>query len=84
MFTLRRGVRFHDGNEMTAEDVKVNLDRLRDPTFGSPNRTKLDSVQEIRVRNPCTLPGCPGLARQPSCLRTAARPRAAAQGGAAA
>lgn len=28
MFYLRRGVKFHDGRELTAEDVKFSLDRL--------------------------------------------------------
>ena len=55
VFTLRRGVRFHDGNEMTADDVKFTFDRLRDPAFGSPNRTKLTPVQEIRIRDPYTV-----------------------------
>ncbi len=49
IFTLRRGVRFHDGHEMTADDVKFTFDRLRDPAFGSPNRTKLAAVQEVRI-----------------------------------
>jgi peptide/nickel transport system substrate-binding protein len=30
-FTIRQGVLFHNGREMTAEDVKFSLDRLRDP-----------------------------------------------------
>ena len=55
VFTLRRGVRFHDGNEMTADDVKFTFDRLRDPAFGSPNRTKLDPVRDIRIRDPYTI-----------------------------
>ena len=55
VFSLRRGVRFHDGNEMTADDVKFTFDRLRDPAFGSPNRTKMDAVQEVRVRDPYTV-----------------------------
>jgi len=27
-FNLRRGVKFHDGTELTAEDVKYSLDRM--------------------------------------------------------
>src|SRR5262245_65345865 len=30
VFHLRRGVRFHDGKEMDAEDVKYTYDRVRD------------------------------------------------------
>jgi peptide/nickel transport system substrate-binding protein/oligopeptide transport system substrate-binding protein len=34
-FTLRRGVRFHHGREMTADDVVFSLARLLDPRVGS-------------------------------------------------
>ncbi len=35
-FRLRRGVRFHHGREMTAEDVKYSLERILLPEMGSP------------------------------------------------
>ena len=35
-FTLRPGVTFHNGREMTAEDVKYSLDRVTDPETQSP------------------------------------------------
>jgi ABC-type transport system substrate-binding protein len=35
-FDLRRGVRFHHGEEMTADDVKFSLERILDPRNGSP------------------------------------------------
>src|SRR5919201_2027758 len=31
IFKLRTGVKFHNGREMTAEDVKFSLDRVADP-----------------------------------------------------
>ncbi|HEV7664710.1 MAG TPA: ABC transporter substrate-binding protein [Chloroflexota bacterium] len=34
-FKLRRGVQFHTGRELTADDVKWSLLRLQDPTIGS-------------------------------------------------
>ena len=34
-FTLRQGVRFHDGQVMSAADVVATFDRLTDPTMGS-------------------------------------------------
>jgi ABC-type transport system substrate-binding protein len=35
-FYLRKGVRFHHGDELTAEDVKFSLERLLDRKTGSP------------------------------------------------
>jgi ABC-type transport system substrate-binding protein len=35
-FKLRPGVTFHNGREMTAEDVKYSLDRVTDPETQSP------------------------------------------------
>ena len=52
VFGLRRGVLFHDGTEMTAGDVVFTLDRLRDPAFGSPNRSKLAAVSRVRALSP--------------------------------
>ncbi len=38
-FHLRRGVRFHDGTECTAADVKFTYDAMTDPANRSPWRT---------------------------------------------
>ena len=35
-FHLRTGVKFHNGREMTAEDVKYSLDRVTNPVTQSP------------------------------------------------
>ncbi|WP_432284293.1 ABC transporter substrate-binding protein [Aminobacter sp. BA135] len=35
-FKLRQGVKFHNGREMTAEDVKYSLDRVTNPKTQSP------------------------------------------------
>src|SRR5919108_5256315 len=35
-FWLRQGVRFHDGTELTAEDVKFSIDSLFDPKAVAP------------------------------------------------
>lgn len=33
-FTLRKGVQFHSGRELTSDDIKWNLTRVRDPKLG--------------------------------------------------
>jgi peptide/nickel transport system substrate-binding protein len=46
-FKLRKGVKFHDGGEMNAEDVVFSLSRLKDPAVASPYASKLEAVKEI-------------------------------------
>ncbi|HSE95789.1 MAG TPA: ABC transporter substrate-binding protein [Methylomirabilota bacterium] len=48
VFVLRRGVRFHDGKELDAEDVKYSYDRIRDPKV-SPGANDFITVQAIDV-----------------------------------
>ncbi len=43
-FNLRRGVKFHNGEEFTAHDVLFSLQRLLDPDFASPGRSRLAMV----------------------------------------
>ena len=38
-FKLRQGVKFHNGREMTADDVKYTLDRVTNPKTQSPAST---------------------------------------------
>jgi peptide/nickel transport system substrate-binding protein/oligopeptide transport system substrate-binding protein len=44
-FYLRKGVQFHNGREMSAEDVVYSLSRLLNPTVGSRNSPLLDKVK---------------------------------------
>ncbi|MBI2908201.1 MAG: ABC transporter substrate-binding protein [Chloroflexi bacterium] len=50
-FYLNKGVKFHDGASLTAEDVKYNLDRLRAPPRGvlSPRAALLASIDRIET-----------------------------------
>lgn len=55
VFKLRQGVKFHDGEAMTADTVKFNFDRLLDPATGSPRRTLFESITEVKVIDPLTV-----------------------------
>lgn len=48
-FRLREGVRFHTGQEMTAEDVAYSYDYIRDPANGSPGAGDYATIESIEV-----------------------------------
>lgn len=48
-FKLRPNVKFHNGQTMTAEDVKYSIDRVLDPKTASPWRSWFDAVKEVKV-----------------------------------
>lgn len=68
VFKLRQGVKFHNGEEMTSEDVKFSLDRVRSEAFGSPNRGKfiaidsIDAIDKYTVRINTKQPSVPIMA----------------------
>jgi len=49
---LRKGVKFHNGAEMTVEDVKFSLDRVRDEKLPGFHATNLKKVTEVKVTGP--------------------------------
>jgi len=55
VFHLRPNVKFHNGQTMTAEDVKYSIDRVVDPKTASPYRSWFDSIQEVKIVDPLTL-----------------------------
>src|SRR3954467_5204510 len=52
-FKLRDGVKFHDGQPLTAEDVKFTYDLILNEKTGSPRRAGLAPVIDtITVKSP--------------------------------
>ncbi len=50
-FFLRKSVRFHNGREMKAADVKFALDRAVNPETKHPYRTQYDAIQDVIVKD---------------------------------
>ncbi len=48
-FHLRKGVRFHNGREMRATDVKYSFERILDPNTGSRRRKNLEVIDHIEI-----------------------------------
>lgn len=56
-FKIRDDVVFHNGEKMTAEDVRVSLDRVANPPEGlvSPRESELSDIVSIEAPDPQTL-----------------------------
>ena len=48
-FRLEQGVKFHNGREMVADDVKYSFERILDPKTGSRRRVNLEIIDKIQA-----------------------------------
>jgi peptide/nickel transport system substrate-binding protein len=54
-FHLRRGVKFHHGRELVAEDVIKTFERVLDPQTASPVRTNYDMIERMTAPDQYTV-----------------------------
>ena len=54
-FKIRKGVKFHNGETLTPDDVKYSFDRVIDQTKKSPQYGNIRAIKEVRVVNPETV-----------------------------
>jgi peptide/nickel transport system substrate-binding protein len=50
-FKIRKGVKFHNGDTLTPEDVKYSFDRVIDQTKKSPQYGNIRAIKEVRIVN---------------------------------
>ncbi|MEW6399780.1 MAG: ABC transporter substrate-binding protein [Bacillota bacterium] len=49
VFTIRQGVKFHDGHELTPQDVKYTIERVQDKNTGSFLQPYFENVESVAV-----------------------------------
>jgi len=55
VFHLRKGVRFHDGAELTSDDVVFTIQRILEPKTASPGRSYLEPVDSVTATDRYTV-----------------------------
>lgn len=54
-FTLREGVKFHDGSTVTAEDVKFSIDKCADASAGEPLVAAYSNIESVEIKDASTI-----------------------------
>lgn len=54
-FTLREGVKFHDGSLVTAEDVKFSIDKCADTSNGGPLVAAYSNIESVEIKDGSTV-----------------------------
>jgi peptide/nickel transport system substrate-binding protein len=53
-FVLRDGLKFHNGRDLTSDDVRKNIERVKDPKNSSPYGSQLAAVEGVETPDPKT------------------------------
>lgn len=54
-FTLREGVKFHDGSLVTAEDVKYSIEKCADTSSGGPLVPAYSNIESVMIKDASTI-----------------------------
>lgn len=55
VFHLRKGVRFHDGSELSSADVRYTFESILSPSLASPYRKNFDVIDRIEAPDAATV-----------------------------